>query len=199
MKSTSTTTFQSRTFTYRQPQFDAWMDAHEHWWPKRDDPSVWGPFAKQAASGRYTFSQVNQPNRHFAETLVASILEAEGYVCWTSVRILRKPGRAIGGFRGLNTRIVEALLENSVGVVPQKVYEREHQTRGLRLKAIDVIGYHCRRNHWVFAEAKKDRDPLHVEQKEALRFLRRLFPVASADVFVALVRRTDRAIVKRRG
>lgn len=192
MKSTSTSTIQSRTFTYRQRQFDAWVSAHERWWPKRDDPSVWGPFAKQAASGRYTFSQVNQPNRHFAETLVASILEAEGYVCWTSIRILRKPGRAIGGFRGLNTRIVEALLESSVGVVPQQVYEREHQTRGLLLKSMDVIGYHCRRNHWVFAEAKKDRDPLHVEQEEGLRFLRRLFPVASADVFVALVRRTDR-------
>jgi hypothetical protein len=192
MKTTSNTTVQERTFTYRQHQFDAWVSAHGRWWLKRDDPSAWGPFAKQAASGRYTFSQVNQPNRHFAETLVASILEAEGYVCWTSVRILRKPGRAIRGFCGLNTRIVEALLESSVGVVPQQVYEREHQARDLRLKTTDVIGYHCRRNHWVFAEAKKDRDPLHEEQKEGLRFLRRLFPVASADVFVAHVKRTDR-------
>ena len=179
-----------RRFTYRQRQFEAWVSAHGLWWPQRNDPSVWGQFSTHAASGRYTFSQVNQPNRHFAETLVGSILEREGYVCWTYARILRKPGRALGGIRGLNTRLIEALMERSVGFVPQQLYEKEYHARGLRLKTMDVIGYHCRRNHWVFAEAKKDRDPLHAEQEEGLRFLRRAFPTAKADVFVALVKRT---------
>ena len=129
---------------------------------------MWGRFATQAASGRYTFSQVNQPNRHFAETLVGSILEGDGYVCWTAARILRTPGRTIGGFRGFNTRLLEALLEGSVGFAPQRLYEREYQSCELRLKTVDVIGYHCRRNHWVFAEVKKDRDPLHAEHEESL-------------------------------
>ena len=195
VKSRSSLAVQSHIFTYRQSDFDTWLSAHARWWPKRDDPSVWGQFATQASSGRYTFSQVNQPNRHFAETLVGSILEGDGYVCWTAARILRKPGSAIGGFRGFNTRLIEALLDGSVGFVPQRLYEQAYQSCDLRLKTVDVIGYHCRRNHWVFAEVKKDRDPLHTEQEQGLRFLRSLFPAANAEVFVALVKRTDPNVV----
>jgi hypothetical protein len=147
MQGKSIVGIQSRSFPYLQRDFEAWTSAHARWWPKREDASVWGPFAKQAASGRYTFSQVNQPNRHFGETLVGSILEAEGYVCWTAARILRKPGRPIGGFCGFNTRLIEALLEASVGFIPQERYEKEYHAHGLKLKTIDVIGYHCRRNH----------------------------------------------------
>ena len=116
-------------------------------------------------------------------------------MCWTAARILRKPGSAIGGFRGFNTRLIEALLDGSVGFVPQRLYEQAYQSCDLRLKTVDVIGYHCRRNHWVFAEVKKDRDPLHIEQEQGLRFLRSLFPAASAEVFVALVKRTDPNVV----
>jgi hypothetical protein len=195
LKSRSNLTVQERTFTCRQSDFDTWVSAHAQWWPNRDDPSVWGRFATQASSGRYTFSQVNQPNRHFAETLVGSILEADGYVCWTAARILRKPSHAIGGFRGSNTRLIEALLESSVGFAPQRLYEREYKSCDLRLKTVDVIGYHCRRNHWVFAEVKKDHDQLHIEQEQGLRFLRGLFPAASADVFVALVKRSHPNVV----
>jgi hypothetical protein len=117
-------------------------------------------------------------------------LEREGYVCWTAARVLRKPGRGIGGFRGLNTRLIDALLERSVGFIPQHRYEQEYE-QGLRLKTVDVIGYDCRRNHWVFAEVKKGRDPLHGEQKAGLCFLRRLLPADRADVFVALVKKAD--------
>ena len=77
MKNRSPSGVKYRRFTYRQREFDAWVSAHGRWWPKRKDPSVWGPFAAHAESGRYTFSHVNQPNCHFGETLVASILEQE--------------------------------------------------------------------------------------------------------------------------
>ena len=93
---------------------------------------------------------------------------------------------------GLNTKLIEALLESSVAFVPQQLYEREYHTKGLRLKTMDVIGYNCKRNHWVFAEAKRDRDPLHPEQEAGLRFMRGLVPTARADVFVAHVQRADR-------
>jgi len=179
---------ETRSFPYRQPDFDAWVSAHARWWPERSEPTVWGPFAAQAACGRYTFSRVKQPHRHFSETLVGAALEREGYVCWTEAKVLRKPGRVFGGFRGLNTRLIDALLASSVGVVPQDVYQTEYES-GLRLKTVDVIGFNCRRNHWVFAEAKKDHDRLHPEQEEGLRFLRRLLAPVDADVFVALVRR----------
>ena len=89
---------------------------------------MWGRFATQASSGRYTFSQVNQPNRHFAETLVGSILEADGYVCWTAARILRKPSHAIGGFRGFNTRLIEALLSRRL-VLHHNGYTNENTNR----------------------------------------------------------------------
>jgi len=167
---------ETRSFPYRQSDFDAWVSAHAKWWPERREPSAWGPFAAQAISGRYTFSHVNQPHNHFAETLVGSMLERDDYVCWTSAKVLRTPGRGIGGFRsfrGLNTRLVDALLASSVGVVPQDVYQTEYES-GLRLKNVDVVGFNCRKNHWVFAEAKKDHDPLHPEQEEGLLFLRRL-------------------------
>lgn len=189
MKRTSNFVVETRTFLYRQPEFDAWVSAHRLWWPERKDLSVWGPFSPQAASGRYTFSHVNQPHRHFAETLVGAHLERDGYVCWTSAKVLRKPDRAIGGFRGHNTRLIDALLRSSLGLVPQELYEHEYHSIGLRLKTVDLVGFNCRRNHWVFAEVKKDRDPLHPEQEAGLRFLRRILPAASADVYVALVRR----------
>jgi hypothetical protein len=178
---------QSRRFWYSQQEFVAWVSAHDGWWPRQENPSVWGRFAPQAASGRYTFSHVNQPHRHFAETLVGFTLEQRGYVCWTCTKIFRPPERALGGFRGVHTRLVEALLFSSIGVIPQEQYEQEQCTIRRRLKAIDLVGFHCRRNHWVFAEVKKDRDPLHPGQEEALRFLRRLVPRERADVFVASV------------
>jgi hypothetical protein len=180
-------TIETRHVLYQQSEFDGWVAAHAQWWPKRLDPSVWGRFASQAACGRYTFSHVNQPHWHFAETLVASGLERDGYVCWTSAKVLRKPQRAVKGFRGVNTRLVDALLESSVGIVPQCVYESEYGS-GLRVKNVDVVGFNCRKNHWVFAEAKRDHDPLHPEQEEGLRFLRRLLPPERAEVYVALVR-----------
>ncbi len=188
MRRTSAQLDGARTILYRQREFDAWVSAHARWWPQREDPSVWGRFAAQAASGRYTFSHVNQPHRHFSETLVGAHLERDGYVCWTNARVLRKPGRAIGSYRGHNTRLIDALLRSSLGLVPQELYEREY-AKGLRLKTVDVVGFNCRRNHWVFVEAKKDHDSLHPEQEAGLRFLRRVLPVGGADVYVARVQR----------
>lgn len=187
MDKSSNTGVETRMFSYNPVQFIAWRSAHARWWPRRKDPAVWGQFGAKAAGGRCTFSQVNQPDRHFAETLVASIFEQQGYVCWTCAKVFREPGRAVRGFRGLNTRLVEALLSSSLGLVPQERYEAEYMG-GLRLKNVDVVGFHARRNHWLFAEAKKDSDRLLSEQEAALRFLQRILPFGSADAFVALVR-----------
>jgi hypothetical protein len=57
------------------------------------------------------------------------------------------------------------------------------------LKSIDLVGFHFGRNHWVFAEVKKEGDRLHPEQKGALLFLRQLCPMQRADVFLARVRK----------
>ncbi len=152
---------ETRIYVYHQIEFDDWITAHTTWWPTCEDPSVWGRFSALAASGRYTFSQVNQPHRHFAETLVASVLEQQGFLCWTCAKVFRDPGRAIRGFRGWNTRFVEGLLRSSLGFLPQEKYEAEYNSTGLRLKNVDVVGFNPRRNHWAFAEAKKDRDRLH--------------------------------------
>ena len=72
--------------------------------------------------------------------------DSDGYVCWTAARIIRKPGRAIGGFRGLNTRLIDALLEASAGVAPQRRYEQEYESTDLRLKTVDVIATPKNRN-----------------------------------------------------
>jgi hypothetical protein len=59
---------------------------------------------------------------------------------------------------------------------------------GLRLKNPDVVGFHFGRHHWVFSEVKKPhtRDRLHPGQVAGLSFLRKLFPIDVADIFVAL-------------
>ncbi len=181
---------ETRIFLYHRTQFDAWIAAHSRWWPRREDSSVWGTFGAQAASGRCTFSQVNQPHRHFAETLVASVFEQQGYVCWTCAKVFRKPGQVVRGFRGLNTRLVDGLLSSSLGLIPQERYEAEYVANDVRLKNIDTVGFNPRRNHWLFAEAKKDHDPLHPEQEAALRYLQTILPPGSADIFVASVKLT---------
>ncbi len=178
---------ETRIYHYNHIEFDDWIAAHARWWPVCRDSSVWGRFSALAASGRYTFSQVDQPHRHFAETLIASVFEQKGLVCWTAAKVFRQPGRAIGGFRGWNTRFVDSLLRSSLGFLPQEKYEAEYISSGLRLKNVDVVGFNPRRNYWLFAEAKKDRDRLHPEQGAALSFLQRILPAGSADVLVASV------------
>ncbi len=181
-----------REFRYRSYHLQSWIDAHEKWWPKCEDPSVWGCFAAQAKSGRYSFSNRNQARRHFAETWVGRQLERCGYICWTNAKILRKPSRSLHGQYASQTRFVEALLRESLGIVPQVEYEKRYLSSGVRLKNVDIVGFHCGRDHWVFTEVKKDRDRLHPEQRAALLFLRELFPTSRADVFVAAVQTRGR-------
>jgi hypothetical protein len=181
------TDIEIREFTCRQAERDAWVSAHKLWWPARKDAAVWGKFSNQAASGRFTFSSVNQPSRHFGETLVAWHLERDGYVCWTGARILRKPDRALGK-RAAQTEWVDCLLRQTTGVIPQVEYKKRYfSPEALRLKSIDVVGFHFGRRQWVFSEVKR-RDRVHSEQSAALRFLRDLFPKTVATVFVAWVR-----------
>ena len=176
-----------REFWYEPYHFELWVNAHKEWWPKCEDASVWGRFAAQAQCGRYSFSARNQQRRHFAETWVGRELEQCGYICWANAKIFRKPGRSLHGQYARQTRFVETLLRESLGVVPQVEYKTQYVSSGRRLKGIDIVGFHCGRDHWVFSEVKKDRDRLHPEQKAALVFLRELFPAARADVFVSSV------------
>jgi hypothetical protein len=178
-----------KLFRYQRTEFHAWIDAHARW-RAGGDADVWGRFAPQAQCGRYTFSSRNQPHRHFAETLVGHCLEQRGYICWTNVRLFRTPERQLRGTQAIQTRLVEDFLRHSLGVVPQVEYERHYVDAGLRLKNIDLVGFDCRKNHWIFAEVKKDRDRLHPEQEGALLFLRALVPLRRADVFVASVQPT---------
>lgn len=176
-----------REFPYSPDERTLWQAAHGRWWPQRENPSVWGRFAQQAASGRYTFSGVNQPERHFAETLVAWHLEQDGYVCWTGARILRKPGRGLGR-RAPQTDVVDSLLKQFTGTVPQQEYEKRYfSAEAVRLKTLDVVGFHFGRRHLVFSEVKR-HDSVHPEQAAALTFLQELYPEPSATVFVAWVR-----------
>ena len=115
-------------------------------------------------------------------------MEVRGYVCWTNARIFRKPNRPLGSPYSLQTRLLEALLRETLGFVPQVEYEKKYVADGLRLKSIDVAGFHCGRDHWVFAEVKRDSDRPHPEQKGALSFLRHLCAPERADVFLARVR-----------
>jgi hypothetical protein len=179
-----------REFRCRPTDRALWKSAHHSWWPERRDVSVWGRFANQAACGRYTFSSVNQPDRHFAETLVAWHLEREGYVCWTGARIFREPNRRLGK-RAAQTELVDCLLQKTTRTVPQREYEKKYFSKqALRLKSVDIVGFHFGRCHWVFCEVKR-HDSVHPQQAAALRFLQGLFPKAVATVFVAWVRETD--------
>lgn len=175
-----------RKFSCLAGDRESWQASHALWWPKRDDPLVWGRFASQATSGRYTFSGVNQPDRHFGETLVAWHFEEAGYVCWTGARVFREPQRKLGK-RAAQTELVDCLLRETTGTVPQEEYAKKYSSAdALRLKSVDIVGFHfgCRR--WVFVEVKR-HDAVHPEQGAALRFLRGLFPEAVADVCVASV------------
>lgn len=157
----------------------------EAWKTRRGASARWGKFAPQAASGRFTFSHVTQPSRHFGETLVSWQLEQQGYVCWTYLKIFRPPGQILKA-RAPYTIAVESLLSETAGVVPQREYERLRQVNPkLHLKSIDVVGFHSERRRWVFCEVKW-KDQLHPAQIEALRFLRRRIP--GADVFVGQIR-----------
>ena len=185
-----------REFACRAGERDSWRSAHKLWWPAREDAAVWGKFAKQASSGRYTFSSVNQPDWHFGETLVAWHLESDGYVCWTGARIFRKPKRALGK-RAAQTELVECLLRQTTGIIPQVEYEKKYfSPEALRLKSIDVVGFHFGRRQWVFAEVKRG-DRVHSEQAAALLFLQELFP-ETATVFVAWVRERKAGTRRRR-
>lgn len=138
------------------------------------------------------FSNRNQPRGHFGETFVGRHFERRGHVCWTNVRIFRQPHGHLTGQHAVQTRLVEALLRESAGIVPQKKYEQRYDA-GTRLKRIDLVGYHFGRNHWIFSEVKKDRDAFHPEQQAALVFLRGLFSNQQADVFVASVQVRSKA------
>jgi hypothetical protein len=94
---------------------------------------------------------------------------------------------------------VESLIRETIGLVPQLEYEKRYVPDGLRLKNPDLVGFHFGHSHWVFAEVKKDRDPLHTEQRAALLFLRELFPNDLADVFVASVLAQGTALTRPRG
>lgn len=177
--------FETRQFWYRPGDYQSWIKAHASW-SQRKDASAWGCFASQAASGRYMFSNRNQPKSHFGETFVGWHFEQRGYVCWTNVRIFRQPRGRLTGQHAVQTRLVEALLQESAGIVPQEKYEQAYET-GMRLKRIDLVGFHFGRNHWIFSEVKKDHDTLHPEQQAALVFLRGLFSHQQADVFIASV------------
>jgi hypothetical protein len=113
-----------REFWYQPVDFATWIANHRKWWPKCEDVSVWGRFAGQACSGRHLFSGRDQCHRYFGETLVARHYEEQGYVCWTLVRVLRKPGRVPRGTYGTQTKLVEALLSESTGIVPQLLYQK---------------------------------------------------------------------------
>jgi hypothetical protein len=151
------------------------------------DPAVWGRFQRQAASGRYQFSHVNQPRRHFAETLVAADFENRGYICWTAACILRRPNRGFHGYRRKQTDEAELKLISTLGVIPQIEYEKQYFQAGIRLKNMDVVGFHPATSHWIFTEVKKDSDRLHPSQVNGLLFIRRLFNLNQADVFISYV------------
>jgi hypothetical protein len=87
----------------------------------------------------------------------------------------------------MQTRLVEALLRESTGVVPQIEYVKQYE-KGLRLKNPDVVGYHFGLNRWMFSEVKREHDPLHPHQAAALRFLCDVLPQGGSEIFVADVR-----------
>ena len=185
-----TTHLPEETFPYGQAEYDAWVASHARWWPTCADDTVWGAFESQARGGRCVFSHRNQKKRHFAETLVVRHFERQGYVCWTTIRLFHRPGRRFTGVRDRQTKLVNALMRESLGVVPQAAREAQSDAGGLHLKNIDVVGYHFGSDHWVFTEVKKDRDRLMPAQRAALEFLRRILPKSRADVFVASVKRS---------
>ena len=176
-----------RRFTYRQDDFDAWVEAFTRWWPYRNDPAVWGRFQEQAASGRYLFSHFRQPRRHFAETLVAAEFEKHGYLCWTAACVLRRPNRGFYGFRRKQTDEVERYLNATLGILPQIAYEKQRLQESIKLKNMDVIGFNPDTNHWIFTEVKKGKDTMHPSQIDGLCFIRRLYKPSQADVFISWV------------
>lgn len=56
---------------------------------------------------------------------MARHMESEGYVCWTGARIFREPERRLGK-RAAQTEIVDALLKETTGIVPQHEYEKKY-------------------------------------------------------------------------
>ena len=190
MTGDSSTHLPVETFPYRQAEYDAWVAAHASWWPACAEASVWGAFEPQARGGRCVFSQRNQRTRHFAETLVVWHYERLGYVCWTTLRVFHRVGRHFSGIRNRHTKMVAALMRESLGVIPQTAREEQSGSGELHLKNIDVVGYHFGSDHWVFTEVKKDSDTLKPAQIAALEFLRRILPEDRAAVFVAKVKRT---------
>ena len=171
-----------REFWHDPKDYLSWIDARKRYRPEIGNFSVWGSFANLAASGRFTFSRVDQAQRHFGETLVAWHIEQQGYVCWTYVWLFRNPGRALGK-RAPNTQLINCILRETVGLVPQAEYENRYRL-GFKVKTIDVVGFHFGKIRWAFSEVKR-RDRLHADQLAGLRFLKELIP--EADVFIGLV------------
>jgi hypothetical protein len=182
----------SREYLYHADDFKQWKKAHDRWWPRRDDPSVWGAFARQAVSDRYLFGRRDQGSYHFGEALVGRDLEREGYDCWTAARIFHRPNRVPRGIYATNTAEVNERLGTGGLRIPQEEYERRYREEGLLVKNIDIVAHHPGNDHWVFCEVKRAGDRLKPEQREALRLLVQLF-ANRADVFVALVRERSRA------
>jgi hypothetical protein len=173
-----------RVFRYSASDWRAWIDAKPKWL-ETGDPGVWGRFQAQASSGRYLFTHRDgQSHYHFGETLVGASLEAEGYKCWTTARIMRR--RSVRKY-ATQTAEVEALLRETVGRVPQEEYVKRRDAEGLHLKTVDLVGYHAGRRRWAFCEVKRQTDRLMPEQIDTLAFLRGLYPQARAEVFVASV------------
>ena len=173
-----------KVFRYSASDWRAWIDAKPKWLTS-GDPSVWGRFQAQASSGRYLFTHRDgQSHYHFGETLVGASLEAEGYKCWTTARIMRR--RSVRKYV-TQTAEVEALLRETVGRVPQEEYVKRRDAEGLHLKTVDLVGFHAGRRHWVFCEVKRQRDRLMPEQINTLAFLRGLYSQRQAEVFVAVV------------
>src|SRR5437667_12381106 len=93
----------------REFLFDA--KEREAWRTRRGGSSSWERFATLAGSGRFTFSHVNQPSRHFGETFVSWHLEQQGYVCWTYLKIFRPPGQVLKARAPYTTAVENLLLE----------------------------------------------------------------------------------------
>lgn len=151
-----------------------WSDRLTKWCASgRADLACLGPFASLAKKERIICFN-GAPRRHgFAEALVASRLENEGYRCWTGVQLFPWDGRAVrAADRRRNTEEVEGLLRDAHIPLPRTFLARldEQRERHGRMKNPDLVCYHAGRGAWRFIEVKRNERVLP-GQVNALAFL----------------------------
>jgi hypothetical protein len=185
------------TVPYEEEAREKWIAAHVHWInSERTDYSVYGPYAKLAASGRFVmpFRNTKEAAKRFAELHIALLLDREGFFCWGGVHLFYNMWNGLQPKGHKTQKPCTVLVQRALarqGIKSGKTLWRWPSEIERMLKFTprnpDLVAYSTKRNEWRFIEVKGPGDRVKEEQLQALAVLHLLTSAPVAVVFLRKV------------